>query len=114
MPKIVKINAKKVKEFRQKFPKHINTRVIRSKDGGFVAELLSFPGCVTQGETLSELVEMVNDCVKTYFDVPQKFFQYIPTYLPPVSVAQELDAFPVPKRSREVKMKISLYEGVGN
>lgn len=103
--------TKKIKELRSKFPQSINVKVSRSEDGGFVAEILTIPGCVTEGDTLSELVEMVNDCVKTYFNVPKKFFQYIPTYLPPVSVAQKLDVFPAPKRSTEVEMKISLYEG---
>ncbi len=111
---IIKKDIEKIKDLRSKFPAQISAKVSRSEDGGFVAEILSFPGCVTQGETLSELVEMVNDCVKTYLNVPQKFFQYIPTYLPPVSVAHELDAFPAPKRSREVTMKISLYEGARN
>ena len=112
--KITKKDIEKIKDLRSKFPVQISIKVSRSQDGGFVAELLSFPGCVTQGETLSELVEMVNDCVKTYLNVPQKFFQYMPTYLPPVNVAHELDAFPAPKRSREIKMKISLYEGIRN
>ena len=69
---ITKKNIEKIKDLRSKFPAQISAKVSRSEDGGFVAEILSFPGCVTQGETLSELVEMVNDCVKTYLDVPQK------------------------------------------
>ncbi|MDP3999253.1 MAG: type II toxin-antitoxin system HicB family antitoxin [bacterium] len=112
--KITKIDKEKIKDLRSKFSARISVKISRSEDGGFVAQILSFPGCLTQGDTLSELVEMVNDCVKTYLNVPQKFFQYMPTYLPPVSVAHQLDAFPAPKRSREVEMKISSYEGVGN
>ncbi|TSC89224.1 MAG: hypothetical protein G01um10143_605 [Parcubacteria group bacterium Gr01-1014_3] len=110
--KITKKDIKRIKELRSEFSTRINVKVGRSEDGGFFAEILSFPGCVTQGDTLSELVEMVNDCVKTYLEVPQKFFQYMPTYLPPVSVAYELDAFPAPRRSRELEMKISSYEGI--
>ena len=109
--KITKKDIEKIKELRSKFAVRISVKVGRSKDGGFLAEILSFPGCITQGDTLSELVEMVNDCVKTYFNVPQRFFQYMPTYLPPVNIAHELDAFPAPKRSREMEMKISYLLG---
>lgn len=112
--KITKKDTGSIKDLRSKFPARISVKVSRSEDGGFIAEILSFRGCLTQGDTLSELVEMVNDCVKTYLNVPQKFFQYMPTYFPPVSVAHQLDIFPAPKRSKEIEMKISSYEGVRN
>ncbi len=92
----------------------ISVKVNRSEDGGFVAEILSFPGCVTEADTLSELVEMVNDCAKTYLNITPKFFSFMPTYFPPVSIAHELDAFPAPKKSQKLEMKISSYEGISN
>lgn len=103
-----------IKKLRSGFPMRISVKVDRSQDGGFVAEIISFPGCLTEADTLSELVEMVNDCVKTYLNISPKFFHYMPTYLPPVSVAHELDAFPAPRSSRRLEMKISSYEGVKN
>ena len=114
MPKIVKINAKKVKEFRQKFPKHINTRVIRSKDGGFVAEITTFPGCFTQAETLSELIDMVNDCVRTYFEIPAKLYSFMPTYLPSINIIYNLDIFPAPRQEVKLKMRLPDYERTEN
>ncbi|MBN1942755.1 MAG: type II toxin-antitoxin system HicB family antitoxin [Phycisphaerae bacterium] len=36
------------------------------EDGGFVAEVVELPGCITQGETLEETLEMVKDAIKTY------------------------------------------------
>ena len=114
MPKIVKISTKKVKEFRKKFPKHIRTRVVRSKDGGFVAEITTFPGCFTQAETFSELIDMVNDCVRTYMEIPAKLYSFMPTYLPSTNIAYNLDIFPAPRKEVELKMRLPDYERAGN
>lgn len=109
--KLSSIDVGKIKALRAKFPARIDVRVLRSEDGGFVAAISTFPGCNTQGDTLSELVEMVNDCVKTYLDIPQKYYSYMPTYLPPVSVAQDLDIFPISRRSHRIKMLLLSHEG---
>ena len=50
--KITKKDIEKIKDLRSKFPAQINVKVSRSDDGGFIAEILSFPGCFTQGDTL--------------------------------------------------------------
>lgn len=112
--KLTSIEIEKIKALREKFPARIDVRILRSEDGGFVAQISTFPGCNTQGDTLSELVEMANDCVKTYFDIPKKYYSYMPTYLPPVSVAQDLDIFPVSRRSHQVKMLLASYERAGS
>ncbi len=36
------------------------------EDGGFVAEVSGMPGCITQGETLEETLEMAQDAIATY------------------------------------------------
>ncbi len=105
MKKLTLGEIKKIKEFRAKFPAQITVRVIRSRDYGFAAEITTFRGCYTQGDTLAELVEMINDCVRTYLDIPVKFSSYMPTYLPPVKVAYDLDVFPAPRRvDQQIKM----------
>jgi len=98
-----------IQKLRKQFPQFIKLKAIRSGDGGFVAEILSFPGCLTQGDTFSELVEMINDCVKTYLGIPRKYFSYMPTYLPSVKMAQDFDVFPVFEKSKELKMTILSY-----
>ena len=42
-----------------------------SADGWFVVTSPDLPGLVTQARSQSELIEMVNDAVLTYFDVPK-------------------------------------------
>ncbi|MBN1554223.1 MAG: MerR family transcriptional regulator [Phycisphaerae bacterium] len=36
------------------------------EDGGFVAEVAGLPGCITQGETLEDTLEMARDAIATY------------------------------------------------
>lgn len=110
--KLTKKDATAIKDLRSKFSLSIDVCVSRSEDGGFVARILSFPGCLTQGETLSELVEMVNDCVKTYLDIPAQYYSFMPTYLPPVGVAHDLDVFPAPRGDRKLKMLLAHRERV--
>lgn len=114
MRKLTKKDILKIKELRNDFLRAIDVRVSRSEDGGFVARILSFPGCITQGDTLSELVEMVNDCVKTYLDIPTRYFSFMPTYLPPVGIAHDLDMFPAPRGDKKLKMLLAHREGVRN
>lgn len=48
-------------------------------DGGFVASVPSLPGCVTQGETYEETVEMVKDAISGYLAILNEEKQEIPT-----------------------------------
>lgn len=93
-----------IEHLRAQFPQKIAVRVTRSEDGGFVAAIVSIPGAITEAESLSELLDMVNDAVRTYFDIPKQYASYMPTYLPPVEMAQYLDAYPV----REVEKQVTL------
>ncbi|MEK7496849.1 MAG: hypothetical protein AAB657_03000 [Patescibacteria group bacterium] len=52
-------------------PNQINLQVQISADGWFVVTSPDLPGLVTQARSQSELIEMVNDAVLTYFDVPK-------------------------------------------
>ena len=55
---------------------------IGQEDGGLWAKIKNLPGCHTQADNFVELIEMVNDAVFTYFEVPEgmrdKFGFYIP------------------------------------
>lgn len=55
---------------------------IRLKDNGwFVVTSPELPGFITQARDAEELLEMVNDAVLTYFDVPESESSAIFDYL---------------------------------
>lgn len=87
-------DIKEINEFRDLFPQEIDVRVGRSEDGGFIAEVLTFPGVLTEADTFSELIAMVNDAVATHFEVPERFAAYVANYLPPIEVAQDVGIYP--------------------
>lgn len=41
-------------------------------DGWFLVTSPELPGLITQARTAKELLEMVNDAILTYYDVPKK------------------------------------------
>jgi len=101
-----------INKLRGLFPKSVTVRVERSKDGGFHAEIKSFPGCVTEADTFSELIEMINDAVKTYFEIPEGYLPFMPTYIPPLKEAQRLDVFPIRVKETELKLELPNRETV--
>ncbi len=40
---------------------------IRAEDEGFSAQCIEFPGIITQADTESELMEMIDDAMSGYF-----------------------------------------------
>jgi predicted RNase H-like HicB family nuclease len=106
MKKLTAKDNKEIYRLRSLFPSEVTVRVNRSQDGGYYSEVLSFPNCFTEADTFSELVEMINDAIKTYFEVPAKYISYMPTYIFPIEMAQHLDAFPVRKREDKLKLKL--------
>ncbi len=93
-------DKREINRFISLFPSTIQVKVLFSKDGGFCAEIFAFEKkLVTQAETFSELIEMVSDAIATVLEVPKKYLPYMPTYLPPASVAQRLGLYPLRWRS---------------
>ena len=107
MAKLNQKNIKEIKKFRGAFPKEIAVSVQRSEDGGFAAEIETFPDCFTEADTFSGLIEMVNDAVITYFDVPEKYASFMPSYIPPLKIAQKLNLFPAPEGSKHFNLKLA-------
>jgi len=95
MAKLTALQIKRINELRELFPSKLNVSVCRMEDGTFLAEIKSLHSIRTEGNNFSELIEMVNDAVKTYFEVPGKLLPYMPNYVPPIRAAQKLDVFPV-------------------
>lgn len=107
MAKLTKKDIEKIIHLRGLFPPKIEVKVRRSVDGGFYAEVLNSPGCFTEADTLSELIEMVNDAMRSYFEIPQIYISYMPNYLPPIKLAQDLDVFPVFKIEKNLKLELT-------
>ncbi|MBI5045519.1 MAG: hypothetical protein HZC14_00695 [Candidatus Niyogibacteria bacterium] len=114
---MVKLSIKDKKEIcrlAKLFPEAVTVRASRSADGGFSAEIITFPNCFTEADTFSELIEMVNDAVYTYFDVPKKLISYMPNYMPPMEVAYHLLGFSVRKGEDLQLVKFPDREAVCN
>lgn len=108
MVKLTKKEIMNIRTLRELFPKEIGVYVHRSRDGGFVAEISDFSGCVTEGDTLSELIEMINDAMRTMLEIPKKYISFMPVYLLPLKMAQRFNMFPV-KNTKE-KLKFLTHE----
>jgi predicted RNase H-like HicB family nuclease len=110
MAKMSKKDEEKIRKYRALFPGEVYVTAYRSEEGGFGAEVITFPGLITEAETFSDLISMVNDALYTYFDIPDKYVPFMPSYNPPVSVAQALTVFPV----KETTKRIKLLSGAAN
>jgi predicted RNase H-like HicB family nuclease len=53
-------------------PDKINYKLRLTEDGWFVVTSPDYPGLITQGRNGPEILDMVNDAVLTYFNVPRK------------------------------------------
>ncbi|MCK9446240.1 type II toxin-antitoxin system HicB family antitoxin [bacterium] len=73
---------KEIKKLRIQFPNEINVLIRRGDNGTYCAEVTTFKGCFTVGDTILELINMVNDAVRAYLDVPMEYLPFMPVYLP--------------------------------
>jgi predicted RNase H-like HicB family nuclease len=53
-------------------PNDLKLNIQLSKDGWFIVTSPDLPGLVTQAASRDELIEMLNDAVLSYFDVPKR------------------------------------------
>ncbi len=109
MKKLTLKDKNNILKLRGLFPREIEVRIQRSEDGGFFAEILKFDGQLyTEAETFSELIEMVNDAVITYLEIPKRHISFMPSYTPPLKAAQEFGVFPVFKKVKEITLPLAL------
>jgi len=61
-------------EVRKKYsiPDKIKLTIEITLDGWFLVRAPELPGLATQARNAKELLEMVNDAILTYYDVPEK------------------------------------------
>ncbi len=104
---------KEIRKYRKHFPRSIEVEVSVTQDGKLIADVKDYPGCYTQANNLHELIDMVNDAIYTMFEIPQKYYSEMPSYTPPISLAQALNVFPKKKDEIEspVKFQIEINEG---
>ncbi|EKD33147.1 MAG: hypothetical protein ACD_76C00085G0010 [uncultured bacterium] len=55
-----------------KLPESINFSLRVTPDGWFVVTMPDHPGLITEANSHQGLIEMVNDAVLTYYDVPKR------------------------------------------
>jgi predicted RNase H-like HicB family nuclease len=104
--------VKKVNKLRGLFPDEISVSVSRSREGVFLAQVKTFKGIFTEGKTFLELMEMINDAVRTYFEIPEKYLSYMPSYIPSMELAQLLEEFPANHKKEDVTLPLSSREEV--
>lgn len=63
-------------------PEKLEIEIHRAQEGGFWAKVKNLPGCNTQGENFFDLIEMINDAVFTYFEVPERLRKNLWFYVP--------------------------------
>ncbi|OHA24564.1 MAG: hypothetical protein A3B11_00195 [Candidatus Taylorbacteria bacterium RIFCSPLOWO2_01_FULL_44_26] len=81
------MNDKILKKYRNLLPARV-TVVTRKTKMGFIAEVKEFAYCFTQGRSFGELVEMLNDAIFTYLDIPEKYRGRLGIYLPEKAVSE--------------------------
>ena len=71
-------------------PQKISVRIHKAEEGGFWAKIIEIP-CSSQGETLSELFDMLTRAIYAYYDVPEKFIPEFGSYIPVNSVRESVN-----------------------
>ena len=49
-----------------------------AEEGGYIVSCPALPGCVTQGETVEEALEMVRDAIEGYIESLRKHGEPVP------------------------------------
>ena len=62
-------------------PSKLEVEIHRAQDGMW-AKVKNLPGCVTQADSFTELIEMINDAVFTYLEIPERYRTGLGFYLP--------------------------------
>jgi predicted RNase H-like HicB family nuclease len=94
MLKLTPKELAEVNRLRAIFPSEIRVHIRRSQDGGFVAEIITYSGCFTQADNFTSLMEMVNDAIYSYFEIPKRYLAHMPKYIPPTELAQWCGIYP--------------------
>lgn len=84
-----------IEQLRALFPAEILVKVSRAEEGGFCAEVhINNEVLYTDAESISELIDMINDAVRTYFEIPVEFVSYMGEYIPSLDMMRQLGLMP--------------------
>ena len=104
------MNKVKDLQFYKELMLHKLTVEIHKTDEGFWAKVKELSHCYTQANDFSGLIEMVNDAIYTYLEIPDKFRKEVGFYLPK-EICNELRKREWERMFRELSVKNNLREG---
>lgn len=76
------LSMKKVKRlqfYKDLMPDHVTMEIHKTNEG-FWAKIKELPHCYTQANDFSGLIEMINDAIYTYLEIPSKFRKEVGLY----------------------------------
>lgn len=89
-------------------PSTLKVEIHAREEGGFWARVKNLPGCYTQADDGLELIDMVNDAVLEYFDVPERLRREVGYYIPS-KLKEQLE-----HRAKEQKSHQQIEEEIRN
>ncbi|HEX9721637.1 MAG TPA: type II toxin-antitoxin system HicB family antitoxin [Candidatus Paceibacterota bacterium] len=113
MAKLVQEEKKEIERLASLFPQKLTVTVTRSEDGGFVAQLIDFPRCYTQGDHFTELMANINDAIYTYFEIPEEYRVHMPEYSASMQIAEFCGLLPKVKSKTDLTLE-SFREAVNS
>ncbi len=81
---IMKKDSKKSEEkllFKAILPQTLRIKLHRAEEGGYWARVIGM-GCYSQGETLSQLFDILTRAIYAYYDVPERLIPELGKYIP--------------------------------
>lgn len=70
-------------------PENLSVKLNKAEEGGYWAKTIEIP-CYSQGETLSELFDVLTRAIYAYYNVPEKLISELGTYIPVNSVRKRV------------------------
>jgi predicted RNase H-like HicB family nuclease len=68
-------------------PQTLKVQIHKAEEGGYWAKVSEVP-CYSQGETFTELFDVLTKAVYAYYNVPEKLISELGSYLPVLSLKE--------------------------
>ena len=73
---------KNLQFYKKLLPKRLTVEINKTKEDNLWAKVKELPHCYTQAKNFLELIEMINDAVYTYLEIPNKYKKKVGYYFP--------------------------------
>jgi|SRR3989344_5035953 len=83
--------------FNAVLPQALNIKISKAEEGGYWVKVKEVP-CYSQGETFSELFDVLTKAIYAYYNVPEKLINELGSYFPVRSVQESIAEKNPPKR----------------